>query len=72
MQPLEIETLNPNTPGKSANREDVALIISQYNKSYKSGKQNWPGQISLLRHLCKCKHSKFKDIQLNKCFGMRN
>jgi hypothetical protein len=34
MQPLEIETVNPNTPGKSSNAEDVALIISQYKKNH--------------------------------------
>jgi len=56
MQPLEIESVNPNAPGKSANPEDDALIIIQ-KESYMSGKQNWSGLISLLRHLCKCKHS---------------
>jgi hypothetical protein len=34
MQPLEIETVNPNTFGKSANPEAVALIISQYKKNH--------------------------------------
>ncbi len=34
MQPLEIETVNPNTPGKSSNSEDVALISSQYKKNH--------------------------------------
>ncbi len=34
MQPLEIETLNPNTSGKSANPEDDALIISQNKKNH--------------------------------------
>jgi len=34
MQPLEIETVNPNTPWKSANPRHVALIISQYKKNH--------------------------------------
>ncbi len=34
MQPLEIETVNPNTPGKYANPKDDSLIISQYKKNH--------------------------------------